>query len=85
MLTKYLKCGKIVKYKDNIMSFKGLGYMREEKIETILKLVDEIWQGNKDKNIMKSVVKSILLMVETYYFNKIEYDLIALKESLKKE
>jgi len=66
------------------MSFKGLGYMREEKIETILKLVDEIWQGNKDKNIMKNVVKSILLTVETYYFNRIEYDLIALKESLKK-
>jgi hypothetical protein len=31
---------------------------------------------------MKSVVTSILLTVETYYFNRIEYDLIALKKSL---
>jgi hypothetical protein len=56
--------------------------MREDRIERILKLVDEIWQGNKDKNLMKSVVTTILLSVETYYFNRIEYDLIALKKSL---
>jgi hypothetical protein len=59
--------------------------MREERIERILKLVDEIWQGNKDKNLMKSVVTTILLSVETYYFNRIEYDLIALKKSLNED
>ena len=56
--------------------------MREERIERILKLVDEIWQGNKDKNLMKSVVTTILLSVGKYHFNRIEYDLIALKKSL---
>ena len=56
--------------------------MREDQLKRILELVDEIWQGNRDKNVMKSIVTQLLYMVEYVHYDLIEFDLVTLKKSL---